>query len=107
MIDYRSYKYCLLGNSQWMILYRSKDDYLEIYSEEMDRKDAISMDEFNEIGDYFMNSGFDYINEKELLHAMENNVNYPTPPKEDWVVHQEEMNYDIKRKNLKRKGNKK
>ena len=76
MIDYKSYKYCLLGNSKWMILYRSKDDYLEIYSEEMDRKDAIPMDEFNEIGDYFMNSGFDYINKKELLHAMENNLNW-------------------------------
>ena len=59
-----------------MILYRSKDDYLKIYSEEMDRKDAVSMDEFNKIWDYFMNSGFDYINEKELLYAMENNLNW-------------------------------
>jgi hypothetical protein len=76
MIDYKSYKYCLLANSQWMILYRSKDDYLKIYSEELNREDGIPMDEFNMIGDYFMNSGFDYINEKELFHAMENNLNW-------------------------------
>jgi len=76
MIDYQSYRYCLLGNSQWMILYRSKDDYLEIYSEETNKKDVISMNEFNEIVDYFMNSGFDYIHKEELFHAMENNLNW-------------------------------
>jgi len=71
MIDYKSYKYCLLGNSQWLKLYKSKDDFIEIYSEETNKKDAISMNEFNEIVDYFMNTGYDYINENELLYALE------------------------------------
>ena len=76
MIDYKSYKYCLLGNSQWLKLYKSKDDFIEIYSEETNKKDAISMNEFNEIVDYFMNTGYDYINENELLYAIENNLNW-------------------------------
>jgi len=76
MRDYKSYKYCLLGNSQWLILYRSKDDYIKIYSEETEKEDAISMDEFNEIVDYFMNSGYDYLDDTELFHAMKNNLNW-------------------------------
>jgi len=76
MIDYKSYKYCLLGNSQWMKLYKTKDDFIEIYSEEINKEDALPMDEFNEIGDYFMNTGYDYINENELLYAIENNLNW-------------------------------
>lgn len=76
MIDYKNYKYCLLGNSQWMILYRSKNDYVKIYSEETEKEDAISMDEFNEIGDYFINSGYDHIIREELFYAMENDLNW-------------------------------
>lgn len=74
-MDYKSYKYCLLGNSQWMKLYKSKDSFIEIYSEETNKKDALPMDKFNEIVDYFMNSGYDYMYENELLYAMENNLN--------------------------------
>ncbi len=73
MIDYKSYKYCLFGNSEWMILYRSKDDYLKIYSEETNRKDAIQMNEFNAIVDHFLNSDFDYIYKNDLLNAIEKN----------------------------------
>jgi hypothetical protein len=59
-----------------MKLYKTKDDFIEIYSEEINKEDALPMDEFNEIGDYFMNTGYDYINENELLYAIENNLNW-------------------------------
>ena len=76
MIDYKSYRYALLANSRWMILYRTKEESLKVYSEETGRDDAVPMDEFNEIGDYFMNSGYDYYSEREVLHAIENDLNW-------------------------------
>ncbi len=76
MIDYKSYKYALLANSQRMTLYRSKNDFLEIYSEESEKKNTVFMDEFNEIVDYFLNSGCDYIIREELFYAMANDLNW-------------------------------
>jgi hypothetical protein len=75
MINYKSYKYAKLGNSEWLILYRSPNDFLKIYSEETEKDGAISIDNFNEIVDYFSNTGYDYLSEREVLCAMKNNSN--------------------------------
>ncbi len=74
MINYKSYKYARLGNSRWLILYRTENDFLKVYSEETKRDDAISMNAFNEIVDYFLNSSYDFLDNKELLYAMKHNL---------------------------------
>lgn len=73
-INYKSYKYCLLANSEWLRLYKTKNDYLLVFSEESGKSNSISMDFFNEIVDYWSNSGYDFLYENELLYAIEHNL---------------------------------
>ena len=74
MIDYKSYTYARLGNSEWLILYRTRNDFIKIYSEETERDDSISMDDFNIIVDYFINTGYDFLTEEGLFNAIDNNT---------------------------------
>jgi hypothetical protein len=74
MIDYKSYTYARFGNSEWLILYRTRNDFIKIYSEEAERDDSISMDDFNKVVDYFINTGYDFLTKEELFNAIDNNT---------------------------------
>ena len=85
MSTYKDYPCCLLANSEWLRLYRSEDEYITVLSPETGAENAISMDLFNEIGDYFMNTPRGCLLESEVRavfkreEASANNILSPPP----------------------------
>lgn len=67
---FEDYKYCLLGNSEWIQVYKSDTDFITFISIERDKKDGLPMDIFNQIGDNYMNNFYDFIHKNELLYAL-------------------------------------
>ena len=51
-----------------------RNDFIKIYSEEAERDDSISMDDFNKVVDYFINAGYDFLTKEELFNAIDNNT---------------------------------
>lgn len=71
---FKDYKYCLLGNSEWIQVYKSDTDFITFISIERDKKDGLSMDIFNKIGDNYMNNNYDFIHKNELLYALKHDL---------------------------------
>jgi len=67
---WKDYKYCLSINSQWLQLYKNKDDFLTIYSTETNKDEVIGMKLFNDISDFYMNSEFGFLYKNDLFDAI-------------------------------------
>ena len=71
---YKDYKYALLKGSRWLRLYKTNANFLTVISVESDKYKGIDMDLFNEIGDYWSNTGYDFYDNNELFYAMKNDL---------------------------------
>jgi hypothetical protein len=69
---WKDYKYCLLSGSRWTKLYKTKRDFIIIFSTETDEDEVITMRLFNEITDYYANTPFGFLSEYELLKNFSN-----------------------------------